>query len=143
MGSRAGNGGTFGGKGAGFEVINKFGVNFDIDTASIPETIWSNGGLFPFLDAGIAMDIVSSLAADDIAGTGAHKAKITFYASDNTETVQTFDLDGVTPVPVSDDMKICTRIEIVETGSGNKNAGKIDNNVGLVSAPMKGTVIGD
>jgi hypothetical protein len=120
-----GNGGIAGiSQGAGFKAINKFGVNLDIDAG--PEDIWSHGGLFPFLDAGIAMDIKSSAAADTLAGTGAQKAKITYYTTDNTEVIMEVDLDGVTPVQVSDDLKICTRIEISQTGSGNTNAGEVN-----------------
>ena len=91
----AGNNGGVPGRGAGFEVINKFGVNFDIDTGSTPETIWAHGGVFPFIDAGIAMDLVSSHAADDISGTGAQKARITYYTSDNTEVIVDKDLAGL------------------------------------------------
>ena len=131
----AGNNGGVPGRGAGFEVINKFGVNFDIDTGSTPETIWAHGGVFPFIDAGIAMDLVSSQAADDISGTGAQKARITYYTSDNTEVIVDKDLAGVTPVQVDDDLKICTRIEIIQTGSGMTNAGEVnlvDRSTGLV-----------
>lgn len=133
--SGAGNNGGVPGRGAGFEVINKFGVNFDIDTGSTPETIWAHGGVFPFIDTGIPMDLVSSQAADDIAGTGAQKARLTYYTTDNTEVTVDKDLDGITPVQVDDDLKICTRIEIIQTGSGNTNAGEInlvDRATGLV-----------
>lgn len=128
-----GNGGGVAGRGAGFDVINKYGINDDIDAG--PETIWSHGGLFPFLSAGIAMDLVSDAAADDIAGTGAQQATLTYHTTDNTEVIKTVDLDGVTPVEIDDDLKICTRIEITQTGSGNTNAGEvnlIDRATGLV-----------
>jgi hypothetical protein len=126
-------GGATGSPGPGYRVINKFGVNLDIDTG--PEDIWSHGGLFPFLDVGIAMDIVSSAAADAIAGTGAQKARLTYYTTDNTEVVEDVDLNGVTRVEVADDIKICTRIEIIQTGTGNTNAGEVnlvDRATGLV-----------
>jgi hypothetical protein len=136
---KIGNGGIFGiSKGAGYQVINKFGENSDIDVADTPIEIWSHGAdgtNFPFLDTGIPMDIVSTSASDDLVGTGAQKAKVTFYQTDNTEISQVYDLDGVTPVQINNDVKICTRIEIVQTGSSNTNVGEInivDRATGLI-----------
>lgn len=130
-----GNRGPAGAPGPGFQVVNKFGQNNDIDTGSVPETIWSHGGVFPFIDTGIAMDLVSADAADALAGTGAQKARLTYYRTDNTEVEADFDLDGLTPVQIDNDLKICTRVEIIQTGSGKTNAGEInlvDRATGLV-----------
>ena len=63
---------------AGHSFIHKFGANFDIDTNSDPETIWSAGGLYPWsslssaqtlyvlsTDAGDTMDVeIQGLDAD-------------------------------------------------------------------------------
>jgi hypothetical protein len=120
-------------QGAGFRAVNKFGLNNDIDAG--PEDIWAHGGLFPFLDAGIAMDISSSVAADTLAGTGAQRVRLTYYTTDNTEVTMDIDLNGVTAVPVGDDVKICTRAEVIQTGSGNANAGElnlVDRATGLI-----------
>lgn len=131
-----GNGGSFGGPGSGYAPVNKFGANLTIPTGNpIAETIWSHGGQFPFLDTGIPMDFVSTAAADGIAGTGAQKVTVTFYNTDNTLNVVEFDTAGLTPVQVDDDIKICTRIEVTQTGTGDTNAGKItlvDRATGLV-----------
>lgn len=133
-----GQGGTFGQPGPGFSVINKFGENPDIDTADTPVEIWSHGAdgtNFIFLDAGIAMDIKSSDAVDTIAGTGAQVARITYNKTDNTEVIVDKDMDGVTQVEIADDVKIVTRVEIIQTGSGLVNAGEInvvDRATGLV-----------
>jgi hypothetical protein len=116
-------------------IINKFGANFDIDTTTLPETIWAHGGSFPFLNTGIAMDIVSNSANDNISGTGAQKARITYYNTDNTENVVDVDLNGLTRVEIDNDIKICTRIEIIQSGSSNSNEGEvnlIDRATGLV-----------
>lgn len=119
-----GPGGELGQPGPGFLAINKFGVNLDIDAG--PEDIWSHGGLFPFLDVGISMSFKSSDAADDIAGTGAQKISITYNQTDNTEVVVEKNMDGVTPVLIDADVKIVTRVEVIQTGSGNTNAGEIN-----------------
>lgn len=128
-----GPGGKLGDPGPGFQVINKFGINLDIDAG--PEDIWSHGGLFPFLDAGTSMSFKSSDAADDIAGTGAQKIRITYYQTENTEITIDKDMDGVNPVLIEADVKIVTRVEVIQTGSGNTNAGEInvvDTATGLV-----------
>jgi hypothetical protein len=122
-------------KGKNQDVINKFGVNLDIDTGSTPETIWSHGGQFPFLDTGISADIVSTSVNDTLLGSGARQVKITYYTEDSTEVVEIKDLDGTTRVQLSDDFKICTRIELESTGTSNTNEGEInvvDRATGLV-----------
>jgi hypothetical protein len=114
-------------KSPGYKVINKFGVNLDIDTGTTPETIWGEGGTFPFLSVGVLMDVKSDAAADTIAGTGAQKVRITFYDDSNAEFIETFDLNGITPVQINgaSTVKIVTRIEVVQAGTGLTNAGKI------------------
>lgn len=44
--------------------VQKFGLNLDIDTGTDPEDIWSQGGLYTFLDAAAAMFASSSSASD-------------------------------------------------------------------------------
>jgi hypothetical protein len=131
-----GNGGISGlSKGAGYDVINKFGENADIDTGTVPEAIWSHGGAFPFLSAGIQADIKSSDANDTLAGTGAQKVKITYHLSDYTKVVETKDMNGLTQVQLNDDFLFCSRMEIVQSGSGKTNAGEInivDRATGLI-----------
>lgn len=138
----AGNGGFAGvGNNAarpGYSVINKFGVNFDIDTTETPIEIWSHGSdgtRFPFLDVGIAMDLVSTSVNDTAAGSGTQTVTITHYSTDNTETVEIFEMDGTTRVQVSDDIKFCSRIKQVTSGVSNTNEGEInlvDRATGLV-----------
>jgi hypothetical protein len=130
-----GNGGQFGEPGPGYTPVNKFGLNLDIDTGSTPETIWAHGGVFPFLNAGISMSIKSSVAADALAGTGAQKVRITYYQTDNTEVTVDRDMNGVGLVLIDADTKIVTRIEVIQSGTGLTNAGKItvvDTATGLI-----------
>lgn len=114
---------------AGYQVVDKFGVNDDIDIADTPVEIWSHGAdgtNFIFLDAGVNMDLKSSDPNDTILGSGAQKVTVTFYLTDFTEVVQEFDMNGVTQVPVTNDGIIGTRMEATQTGSGNTNAGEIN-----------------
>lgn len=105
--------------------INKFGENTDIDTGSVPEVIWANGGEFPFLDSGIPMDIESSDPNDALLGTGARKVKIIYYTTANIKQEVEVELNGTSQVPIADDIKIITRASVSESGSGNINAGKL------------------
>jgi hypothetical protein len=130
-----GNGGPAGAPGPGHFVINKFGENPDVDIASVPEAIWSHGGSFPWISAGIAMDIVSDDAADTLAGTGAQKIRLTIFRTDFTRLIVEKDMDGVTPVQVDDDVLLCSRMEVIQSGSGMINAGEInlvDRATGLI-----------
>jgi hypothetical protein len=140
MGS-IGNRRRLGEPGPGFRVINKFGRNLNVDTADTPITVWAHGATgkvsFPFLDAGVEMDFKSTLAADDIAGTGAQKIRITFYDDSNVEFVQEFETDGVTPVQLPGLIKMVSRIEVTQVGSdaSKTNVGEInvvDRATGLV-----------
>lgn len=115
--------------------INKFGENADIDTGTVPEVIWANGGAFPFLNTGIAMNIKSSSANDVIGGTGARKVKITYYNTANIKNEVEIELNGTSQVQIADDVKIVTRASVTESGSNNNNVGKlsiVDRPTGLV-----------
>ena len=50
----------------GHMFINKFGANFDVDTGTDPETIWSQGGMYPWASLATAsvLTAVSTEAAD-------------------------------------------------------------------------------
>jgi hypothetical protein len=130
--------GDFGTPGPGFSVVNKFGENSDIDVLDAPIEIWAHGAdgtNFPFLDAGVAMDFKSSDANDTLLGSGAQKLRFTYYKTDNTEAVIEKDLDGLNPVQLDDDVKMCTRIEVIQAGAGKTNAGEInlvDRATGLI-----------
>lgn len=132
-----GNGQT-GVNGTGYQVINKFGVNDDIDSANTPVEIWSHGSdgtKFIFLDAGVNMDLKSDDPNDTILGSGAQKITVTFYLTDYTEVVQEFDMNGITQVPVTSDGIIGTRMEVTQSGASNTNEGEInlvDRATGLI-----------
>lgn len=55
----------------GHRRIAALGNNPDVDTASLPEDVWSGGGAYPWMTASTALEILSSSANDASAGTGA------------------------------------------------------------------------
>lgn len=54
----------------GYRRVTALGNNPDVDTGAAEE-IWTAGGIYPFMTAATSLEIVSSSAADDSAGTGA------------------------------------------------------------------------
>lgn len=120
-----GNGRSVKKTGPGYEVVNKFGENLNIDIATVPETIWAHGGVFPFLLTGIEMDFVSTLAADDVLGVGAQILRVTFFDGSDVEYMQEFETDGVTPVQLPGLVKLVSRVEVIQAGSNLTNSGKI------------------
>jgi hypothetical protein len=79
----------------------KLGYNGDVGTTE--EDIITQGGVYPWIPAGgIALEVVSSNAADTLAGTGVQKVKITYLDTDYSQQTQTLDMNGTTPVPLTD-----------------------------------------
>ena len=51
----------------GHSALHKFGANFDIDAGTIPETVWSAGGLYPWSSLATAQSLY--VLSDDAADT--------------------------------------------------------------------------
>lgn len=108
---------------AGHKFINKFGANFDVDTGTDPETIWSQGGLYPWATLATAstLTMVSTEAADtsdvEIQGLDANYNLIT----------ETLTMTGATPAVTVNAFLRVFRIIYNHTGV---NAGDITASVG-------------
>lgn len=113
----------------GYDVVEKFGRNGDIDTTSDPEDVWAGGGLYTgqpdHADAAEALDIVSSDAADAAAGTGARTVRA--HGLDANWEPQTVDatLNGTTQVSLSGTWRRLNVLEVLTGGSGGANAGTL------------------
>jgi hypothetical protein len=109
----------------GHTFINKFGANFDVDTGTDPETIWSQGGLYPWASLATAstLTMVSTEDADtsnvEIQGLDANYNLLT----------ETLTLTGTTPVVTVNAFLRVFRIIYNHTGV---NAGDITASVGGV-----------
>lgn len=60
----------------GYRRIAAIGNNPDLDTATLPEEIWTGGGQYPWMTGNTALEILSSSANDASAGTGARTVSI-------------------------------------------------------------------
>lgn len=65
--------------------VNKFGRNFDIDTATLPEDIWDVGGVHVPITAAQTLTVTSANANDTAAGTGAQSIRIWHLPDWDTE----------------------------------------------------------
>lgn len=129
---------------SGHSLYNKFGRNSDIDTTTIPESIWNAGGLYTGFDATTAeiVNVVSTSANDDIGNTGA--GLITIEGLDSNYEVITEDIimNGTTPVVSTLSYLRLDRIEVVTAGSNGANIGTINVTQSISGNKFAGLPVG-
>ena len=107
------------------EVLQFTGENTDVGTGYEQLSGTDGVGLHPLI-AGEDIDIVSSSAADDAAGTGARTILVKYLDSSFNNQQQTVTLDGTTEVPMTaTDITYILSAEVVTTGTGLAAAGSI------------------
>lgn len=109
----------------GFSRITAVGNNPDVDSGTVPEDIWSGGGLYPWMTAATSLEVVSDSAADAAAGTGARTMRIIGLNALYVEIEAVVTLNGVTPVAVPTQFFRINRCDLQTAGSGQVNAGTI------------------
>lgn len=112
--------------------INKFGYNLDVDTTTLPETIWSYGGQVPFPSGFSALSISSSSTNDTSGGTGAIKIKIQGLDNNYDIIEEEVTLNGTSTVnsTVYSNWHRIHRAFVTEAGSLEQNAGNINISIG-------------
>jgi hypothetical protein len=113
-----------------YETGTKFGRNPDIDIGSTPEDMWNGGSEYTGFPTGFTpetVDVFSSSAADDSAGTGARTIRIFGLASPTaTEyTSEDITMDGTTAVTSSGTWWRINRAFVLTAGSNGENQGTI------------------
>ena len=81
----------------GHSVIHKFGANFDVDFGSIPETVWSAGGLYPWSAFATAQSLY--VLSDDAGDT--EEVEIQGLDASYNAITETVTLTGTTAVQTS------------------------------------------
>jgi len=110
----------------GIRGVLKIGLNPDIDTADVPETVWGQDGLYPWQDGDLTVEVVSNDPADIAdSGTGAWTVTITGLDENWERKVVTESMNGTTAVPVSGTWRRINEIEVQTAGTGLSNAGLI------------------
>lgn len=105
--------------------VAALGNNSGIDIGT-PEDVWSSGGIYPFLSAASALEIISSSVNDTAAGTGARTVLINGLDGSYVEISETVTLNGTTPVALTKTYLRINNAFIMSAGSLEVNAGNID-----------------
>lgn len=112
----------------GLEAKRAWGRNDDVDTATAPETVWIDGGLYPFssLSTDVGLRISSSSAADTAAGTGARTIVIEGLATPEwVEQTEEITMNGTSTVNSAMEWRRINKVYVKNVGSGGVNAGAI------------------
>lgn len=110
-------------KNPGLIKIRKFGFNGTVNTTK--EDIWDGGGVYEFPpDEGVVCEVVSTLAADDIEGTGARKVIVQGLDENFVEKEVEVEMTGLTGVDVGTFSRV-HRAYVTLAGTGETNAGNI------------------
>lgn len=109
----------------GYRRVAALGNNPDVDTATVPEDVWSGGGVFPWMTGATSLEMVSTSAADSAAGTGARTVLWQQLDTGYTEFSQSVTLNGLTPVALPRQAFRINAGFMTSAGSGKTNAGNI------------------
>lgn len=107
----------------GLSAISKFGSNDDIDVGT--EDVWSEGGTWVAPTQARVHDVVSSIAADTAAGTGARTVLVVGLDGSYAVVSEVMVLNGLAPVATVRSYAIVYTISVLTAGTGGTNAGKI------------------
>lgn len=113
------------GKLVGYSIVNKFGLNPDVDMAG-NEDIWGGDGYYTgFATAAEQLRVSSSSANDTSAGTGARTVRITGLDSNYAVITETVTLNGTSNVTTTQSFLRAHTMTTLTAGSGGVNAGVI------------------
>lgn len=101
-----------------------YGINLDIDSATVPEDIWYNGGLFVAPTTYRVHNIVSSSVNDTAAGSGLRTLKVYGVVSTGLAS-ETVIMNGTTNVATANSYTDIYLIEGLTWGGDTGNAGNI------------------
>jgi hypothetical protein len=107
-----------------YSVVNKYGVNSDVDTAA-DEDIWSVGGLWVPPTTARLHDIASTSINDDSVGTGVQTIRVYGLNESFVETNEDIIMNGTTNVPTVNTYTAIFRMKSLTVGSGGVPAGNI------------------
>ena len=108
---------------AGYRALYKFGYNPDVNGDE--ETVWAQGGNYPWIDSAVTMFVSSSSANDTNGGTGANTILIQGLDEDYNEIEETVVLNGQTQVATQFSYLRVYRAFVTLAGSSGTSGGTI------------------
>lgn len=106
------------------------GFNPDIDTASVPEDVWPQGGQIAFPAAAAVVSIVSDSVLDTLGGTGAQSLTVIGVDANLDIISELVNLDGLTPVTTTQLFLFVQTAILATVGSTEINQGLITFTIG-------------
>jgi hypothetical protein len=102
-------------------------LGYNAAVGATDEDIWTQSTVYPWIAAGgIALEVVSSSTDDDLTGTGIQKVRVGYLDTDYSSQSQVLDMDGQTPVPLTDTTILrVNSIRATQVGTGGVAAGTI------------------
>lgn len=108
---------------SGFSI---YGRNPDVDTATVPEDVWFNGGVWVQPTVARVHNIASTSNSDSAAGgTGARTISIVGLNSTYDQISETISLNGTSNVPTVNSYIFISSMTVLTAGSGGANVGNI------------------
>ncbi len=114
----------------GYTLINVLGNN-DALSGAPAKTLWDDDSdyITPLVAAATTIES-SDNVADLLAGTGLQKAEVFYLDSNFEEQSEVIDMNGSTPVPLSENAIAVNSILATQVGSGGFNVGQIKVEIG-------------
>lgn len=115
----------------GIRFVELLGRNPDIDTTTVPESVWAAGGVITQRTAAAVVELVSSSVEDDpdkgagVPGTGAHTVKVSGLDANWDEIEETVSLNGTSAVVTTQAFLRINFAEVMLAGTGLTNTGDI------------------
>lgn len=110
----------------GVRRVAALGTNADVDQGTLPEDVWSVGGVYPWMTVATSLEVLSTSASDAAAGVGARTITIFGLDINYVEINQTITLNGITPVAIPTAIFRINLILIMSAGSSKVNVGDIN-----------------
>ena len=107
----------------GYRALYKFGYNPDVDTQE--ETVWAQGGNYPWLDSAVTMFVSSTSVNDTSGGSGANTILIQGLDENYVEIEETITLNGQTQVVTQLSYLRVYRAFVTLAGSSGTSGGTI------------------
>ena len=121
---------------SGVTLVGIIGHNPDVDTGTLPEDCWEEGGSYAFLAVASSLEVLSSSANDTSAGSGARTILVTGLDTNYNPLSETVILNGTSVVALSGSYLRVNAMQVATAGSTTTNEGTITLRVASAGASV-------